>query len=275
MSETRVPADELEETDPHGEGLWMMTWRGAPFTGVAFSVHGNGAIATETPFVDGNAHGRCTVHGPDGQLTRVFEMRHGMFVGEDRAWFPSGALRHERIRGATHRDYRERIWNEAGVLVSERDDARRLSRRWEHDGTLRSEREGDVTRFFSRAGRLLYTIDHGTARYEDDAIEACLTELLDAPEDRRVALGYLLRLFTRDRARAIEHLRGALGRLSGYALVQVVDLAAQLGATELRPSLEALVHHESVPPLERVGTGQQGTTLTLGAVARRALAKLR
>lgn len=270
----RVPADELEETDPHGEGLWMMTWRGAPFTGVAFSTHESGAIASETPFVDGNAHGRCTVHGPDGRLVRVFEMRHGMFVGEDRAWFPSGARHYERVRGPG-RDFRERIWNEAGVLLSERADAQRLRRRWDPTGTLRSETLGDVVRTFARDGQLLVTIEAGARRYEDEAMEAHLFEALAEPDLRPLAMGHLRALMERDRPRAIGHLRDGLSRLSGFALVDLVQLVAVLGARELVPALEELTASATVPAPETTSTGGGRTgSRTIGEVARRALARL-
>jgi antitoxin component YwqK of YwqJK toxin-antitoxin module len=66
---------------------------GKPFTGVSFTLHGNGKLRSETEF------------------------RDGLEWGQSKSWYPSGALAQElgAARGALHG--RKRQWHENGQLA--------------------------------------------------------------------------------------------------------------------------------------------------------------
>lgn len=279
-SPLRVDAHELTETDPHGEGLWAMEWQGAPFTGVAFELHANGQLASEIPFVDGNGHGPCQRWYPDGTVEQRYAMRHGQFVGEDRAFWPDGTPRWHRVRGA-HPDYRERTWTRSGVLIVERDDAARISRRWYDDGTLAHERVGNLARHYAADGTLLLTMQRRADgrddfHFEDDAMAQRIEEELLHPDRWHFALGFVRDLGQRDRTRSITLLRRVLGGENKLAKIDVMPLVAQLGLTELVPELEALTSDETIPALAATSNGgRRGSTFSVGRVARDALARMR
>ena len=153
---TRVRWSELTETDPHADWLGGVEWHGAPFTGVAYSLHPDATLASETPYLEGCMHGHLVAFHPDGRLARDSTMEHARFVGDDLAWWPDGALRFHRLCGP-HPAYREWRWNRGGVLIAQRDDEAGESRLWYEDGTLRSERLDGVTRAFANDGALLST----------------------------------------------------------------------------------------------------------------------
>jgi hypothetical protein len=274
----RVDHGELEETDPHGEGLWLMTWKGEFFTGMAFTLHGDGSLASEIPFVDGCAHGRCVDFAKSGQIIRDYAMEHGRSVGQDRAWWPDGTPRWDRVRGR-HPDYREHRWNEAGVLVSERDDVARKNRTWYDDGTLRRERLGDIARAFGPDGRLLFTQlrqpnGYDITQFEDDAMEASIEALLVDPDWWHIALGYLRDLAERERARGVAQLRRVLGGENRVAKVDAAQVAGAFRLVELAQELEALSRDDTKVEMVRIGPGARGVSITIGEAARRALARL-
>jgi hypothetical protein len=278
-SPVRVDARELMETDPHGEGLWAMEWQGAPFTGVAFELHANGQLASEIPFVDGDAHGQCQRWDANGVLLRVYEMDHGVGTGEDRAWWPDGKPRWHRIRG-THPEYREQVWNERGILISERDDAARITRRWYEGGTLCHERIGDRAQSFASDGALLLTTlrradGRDDFHFEDDAMVQRIDEELVHPDRWHLALGFVRDLAQRDRMRGITLLRGVLRGENRLAKIDVMPLVTEHPLHELAPELEALASDETIPAFAPTSHGgRRGSTLSVGRAARDALARM-
>lgn len=275
----RVDASELVETDPHGEGLWGMTWQGAPFTGVAFELHANGQLASEVSFLMGDGHGPSRYWSAEGTLVRAYEMDRGRFVGEGRGWWPDGTPRWLRHYG-TRNDYREQQWNRAGVRVLERNDAARETRSWYDDGTLAHERIGDLARHYAPDGTLLLTMERRAdgrddLHFEDDAMAARIDEELVHPERWHLALGFLRDLAPRDRARGVALLRQVLTGENKLAKIDVMPLVAQLQLTELVPELASLVSDETVPSLVATsGGGRRGSTFSVGRVARDALKRL-
>jgi hypothetical protein len=274
----RVDAAELVDTLPHGDGLVGVSWRGELFTGVAVETHPDRTLATETPYEGGAMHGRCTSYDRTGRLVREHTMEHGMFLGEDRAWWPSGALRWHRVRGP-HPKYREQQWNEAGVLVLDRDDVRREQRAYYDDGTPRLERMSNVTRRFARDGQLLSTttrVDGDVTRWEQDAMEAHLFEVLADGDVWYMGLAFLRQLVSRDRPRGIAQMRRVLAGTDGLAKIDVAHHAAELQLAELAPDLEALLSDDTVPPAAiNSRGGSRSSTLSVGRAARKALARLR
>lgn len=280
LSVLRVDASELVETDPHGEGLWGMTFQGAPFTGVAFELHANGQLASEVSFLMGNGHGPSRYWNAEGTLVRAYEMDRGSFVGEGRGWWPDGTPRWLRHYG-TRNAYREQQWNRAGVCVLERNDAAGETRSWYDDGTLAHERVGNLARHYASDGTLLVTM-HRRAdglddlHFEDEAMAQRIDEELIHPERWHLAGAFLHNLAQRERPRSITLLRHVLGGENKLAKIDVMPLVAQLQLTELVPELESLASEETVPKLAATsGGGRRGSTFSVGRVARDALAWLR
>jgi len=273
--ELRVDADELVETEDSDS--MFVHWNGQLFTGIAVSTYDGTTM--EKPFLNGAVHGHCVRRDATGRVIRDYTMEHGMFVGDDRAWWPDGTLRWHRVRGR-HPHYSERSWTEAGVLVIDRDDAIRKNFTWYDDGTLRCEALGDLSRSYARDGELLLTAcrprgGSDTVIFENDAMERRLFELLVDPDWWHVGLGFLRTLATQDRPRGVAQMRRVLTGDNGLAKIDIAWHGAELGLVELIPDLTALLDDDTIPPFAPTSHGgRRGYSSSVGHAARAALDRL-
>lgn len=72
--------------------LYLTTFRGKPFTGVAVEI-GNTGILEETTFKDGLLSGMSIASRASGQLISSQEYDGDILHGEVKEWYPDGQLR--------------------------------------------------------------------------------------------------------------------------------------------------------------------------------------
>ena len=103
MELPRIPLDELE-TNPE-DSHYDAVYQGRPFTGVAYD-EWNGEY-TETPYVDGTAHGYSFCRFAGGALAWEEHIQRGEVV-EETAWWPPGeVVRHRKTGGLDQYFYRD------------------------------------------------------------------------------------------------------------------------------------------------------------------------
>lgn len=111
--ELRVPMDELD-TNPE-DCHYDAVYRGCPFTGTAYD-EWNGEY-TETPYVNGTAHGYSFCRFAGGALAWEEHIEHGEVV-EETAWWPPGkTVRHRKTRDLDQYFYQD------GTLCREQTEA--------------------------------------------------------------------------------------------------------------------------------------------------------
>ena len=113
---SRVLESELSPDSDENDGVYYH--RGEPFTGVAYSVHGNGRLRSETEFRAGLEWGLTRLWFPSGAPSQEFGMARGAFHGRKQEWYENGrqGLDEQWELGICLRRQR---WDEGGVLVDE------------------------------------------------------------------------------------------------------------------------------------------------------------
>src|SRR4051812_21899569 len=109
----RVIATELDYT---GDGSY--TWRGKPFTGIAFWQTNDGKVTSEQYYRDGHATGPGWSWFPSGTLATESNSLAGVFHGVRREWSESGTLSREEMFERGICLWRKR-WNDQGVQIEE------------------------------------------------------------------------------------------------------------------------------------------------------------
>jgi antitoxin component YwqK of YwqJK toxin-antitoxin module len=106
----RVDYDDIELDDE------LALVGGTPFTGIVYSLHGNGSIECEGRYVDGLPDGLQEEWDADGRLVARSIAVRGNGSSESWTWYPGGRMR-------THRRFRDRqviedhAWDEQGGVV--------------------------------------------------------------------------------------------------------------------------------------------------------------
>lgn len=270
----KVDADELELEEPLLEDQGIRH-QGLPFTGTR--VERELGCVTETPIVEGDAHGRSIRTSSDGVLLEEAFYERGRLIGEGRTWFPDGRLRAHVHFGPPRR---EKAWNERGVLVLERDDALNLQRTWTDTGLLRSERVDGLTREFTH-GQLAWT--RGQRSTTDTTTFAAYTfvaEVMHAHLDTLVAeheydvFVWVHSLIANARPEALGVMRRLLSNDSLWVRSTALALAGNAGLTELREDVAAFLRDARIPPAEWHGSTGRSASRSLEDVARVALRQL-
>ena len=110
----RVSVDELKWHAGHG----LYTHEGTPFTGVAFEVGTDGALAAETEYRGGLRAGLQRMWHPDGSVAAEGAFRAGSLHGNYQEWHLNGQLALEQV-GEYGILLSEKSWDEHGRLVKE------------------------------------------------------------------------------------------------------------------------------------------------------------
>jgi antitoxin component YwqK of YwqJK toxin-antitoxin module len=109
----RVPEDSL---DYPGDGYYYLDDK--PFTGVAFSLHEDGSLESETEYKHGLKWGLERHWFAPDKLESEAHMHRGVVHGRERLWHPNGKPKEEG-------DYefgialRRKKWDEDGTLVED------------------------------------------------------------------------------------------------------------------------------------------------------------
>lgn len=109
IARDRVSYNEQEGLDCHA---------GVPFTGVAYSLHPDGGLASEEEFRDGLPWGTAREWSRSGGLLSESEWLRGVIHGAEREWDEAGRLRAEIVceYGVV---LRQRAWDEQGALTED------------------------------------------------------------------------------------------------------------------------------------------------------------
>jgi hypothetical protein len=110
----RVPWEELE----YPEGNGPCYHGGERFTGVCFTLHPDGTLASESEMQDGVAWGRARRWTRSGVLILDRQLEGDVLHGRAREWHPSGVLAADE-RWETGICTARRRWAEDGTLVED------------------------------------------------------------------------------------------------------------------------------------------------------------
>lgn len=113
----RVNKDDIEIEYTAG-GSPVYTWQGEPFTGVGYELGNNGALLSETSYVDGAEDGVERSWYINGQLESVSGAKWNRPHGSFQYWYENGQPKYEGEAELGHVLWRKE-WDENGKLTNE------------------------------------------------------------------------------------------------------------------------------------------------------------
>jgi antitoxin component YwqK of YwqJK toxin-antitoxin module len=104
-------------TDIDFNNDYSYTYRGVPFTGIAYESGANGRVVAEMTFMDGVQEGERREWYPSGVLRLESNYLHNGLHGVTKEWFPSGTLK-RRAKHELGVLVESDIWNEDASAAS-------------------------------------------------------------------------------------------------------------------------------------------------------------
>jgi antitoxin component YwqK of YwqJK toxin-antitoxin module len=113
----RVDFEEIETEYTKG-GSPIYTWKGEPFTGIAYILDDAGKIAKETSYVDGIEDGIETMWYSNGQIETIRGIKWNRPHGKFQYWYEDGKIKLEGVCDLGHVIERKQ-WNQDGDLIED------------------------------------------------------------------------------------------------------------------------------------------------------------
>jgi hypothetical protein len=272
----RVPFDELEQEDGH----WiyaMISYRGAPFTGIAIETKGE--VTTELPFVNGDCEGYCASKRA-GILVAEFHMSKGQFIKESKKWDSTGTALlqhqgHEKPRFL-------RLWNNAGQLIESHDEANNTRLYFAENGVCRKEQRGHVVTHYSEQGELIGVLtvktNEGqylnTYQFEQAILKAQFETLVLDFHLENIVYAWVGSLIEASRNEALTVLARLLVHEDLWVKKTAIQIVGNAKLAELKSLIEANLGDERIPPRVVGLHGGKSATMSIGYWAKRVLSQL-